>query len=162
MDPIVYATPILASLDSDPQLDMVLDSSYTPARALDHSLHTLWASSGPNLVYPYGALAPCEPGPVLVEGTFAVPAQLTLTQASGGAAGTATSLVLASGAAYANAAAATAAGAASGQLGDVAVSGNLDGSGLGPTALVGLTDGFLYAVDPALGRYAGRWASEHP
>lgn len=43
-----------------------------------------------------------------------------------------------------------------GQLTDVAVSTNLEGASSGPIALVGSTDGYLYAVDPCAGKL--RWA----
>ena len=100
---------------------------------------------------------PVSSAPVLVEGSWSVTLpQLTLTQVAGASPGSTTSIVLASGASYPDVATATAAKATIGHLTDVAVSTNLDGTGKGPTALVGSTDGYLYALDACTG--ALRWS----
>ncbi len=151
-----YFMPILADLDADGKTDMLLQGGYYPASALDETLKSKWTSKGPGAPYPYGALAPCAGGGMLVEGSFSTPSQLAFTQTGGATPGAFTTIVLASGAAYLDVAAAVAAKAAIGRLTDVAVSLNLDGAGSGPTALVGSTDGYLYAVDACTGAF--RWA----
>jgi hypothetical protein len=155
-DMLAYYSPILAPLQGGTQLDMVLQGGALSARALGHDLTSLWTSAGPAQAYPLGALATCPSGPVLVQATWSVNATLTLTQAAGASPGATSSVILASGSAYPDMATATAASATLGNLSDVAVSANLDGSGKGPTALLGSTDGYLYAVDACTGSL--RWS----
>lgn len=161
-DTLNYFTPILADLDGDGQLEAVLQGGFNTVRALDHDLKQSWVASGPGQPYPFGALVNCPTGSFLVGGSYSVPSQLTFTRASGAGAGTTSGVVLASGAAYPSTAAATAAGATLGQLTDVAASKNLAGSDSNPTALVGSTDGFLYAVDPCAGTLTWAYAFGPP
>src|SRR5262249_47307867 len=82
-----------------------------------------------------------------VEGSLASSARLRMTRVSGTSTGSTTTIVLASGQAFPDEASATAAGATLGQLTATNVHPNLTGSGL-PIAVVGSSDGYLYAVDP--------------
>jgi hypothetical protein len=75
-------------------------------------------------------------------------ARIAITIISGPQIGQRATLVLAGGEAYPDEAAAEAAGAELGQLTDVAVSPDLGGADGVPTALIGSSDGFLYALDP--------------
>lgn len=143
-----YFTPILQDLTGDASYEIVAQGGYLPVRGLSHDLKTLWIASGPAQPMPYGSLVTCATGAVLVGGSLSSPAQLTFTRASGSAAGTFTAVVLGSGSAFESVAAAQAKNAVLGQLSDIAASTDLDGSGQGPTAVVGSTDGYLYAVDP--------------
>ena len=69
-------------------------------------------------------------------------------QMAGASVGTMQTLYLASGVAYPDAASAAAAGGFLGALGDVVVKQDLLGTGDHPSALVGSSDGFLYALNP--------------
>ena len=144
--PFSYAMPIITDLGAAPAPNMILQGCYLPARALANDLSNLWVGSGPSQPFPYGALASCNGDLVLVEGTFSVPAALAFTSASGSMAGSSSAVVLASGALFATVDLALAAGAQPGQLTDVAISTNLSGADSEPTALVGSTDGYLYAL----------------
>jgi hypothetical protein len=150
-----YFMPIATPLGGT-ETDLVLEGGYEPVIAVGHDLQTLWSAAGPPQPYPYGALATCPSGLVLAEGSFSTSAQLTMTQAMGTGAGSTTSVILASGALYPDATSAESANAVLGQLTDAAVSADLDGTGQGPTVLVGSTDGYLYAVDAC--KTTLRWA----
>jgi len=155
-DTLNYFMPILADLGGDAKLEMVLQGGFNTVRALDHDLKQTWVASGPGQPYPFGSLVTCQTGAFLVGGSVSEPSQLTFTRASGAGAGTTAGIVLASGAMYASAALASAAGATLGQLSDVAATKDLSGDDTNPTAIVGSTDGFLYAVDPCAGKLT--WA----
>lgn len=143
---LAYFMPLLEDVNSDGEIEITLQGGLYPARTLTHDLGAaLW--QGPDdRPYPYGAVAHCA-SPTLVEGSLQYPARLSLTTLSGPDTGARTSVVLAGGEVYPDEAAAIAAGAQLGQLGDVSVSMYLNDSDATPTALVGSTDGFLYAVD---------------
>ncbi len=144
--PFSYAMPLIADLGAVPAPNMVLQGCYLPARGLGNDLAQVWSGSGPAQPFPFGALASCKQGAVLVEGTFSVPPALAFTSASGASAGASSMVILASGSLFTAVDAAVAAGATLGQLSDVAISTNLSGADSEPTALVGSTDGYLYAV----------------
>lgn len=153
---LAYFMPILLDVTGDGAPEMTLQGGLYQARTLSHDLQApLW--EGPDdRPYPYGAVAACGGVPTLVEGSLASAARLAITSMAGPSPGARVSAVLAGGEAFPDEAAAEAAGAAPGQLGDVAVSANLSGLDATPTALVGSTDGFLYAVDACTG--ALRWS----
>jgi hypothetical protein len=147
--PVSYFMPIIGDLDGDGLPDATLQGGYQDATGLAHDLTSvLWKAGNTDLPYPYGAIANCGGNKLLVEGSYASSAQLRITQTNGASKGATSTVVLASGAVYPDVAAAKAAAATLGQLGDVAVSANLSGGGGSPTALVGSTDGYLYAFDP--------------
>lgn len=120
-------------------------------RLYDHALATsLWTSADDDRPYPYGAIATCPAGPVLVEGSLQWSSRVKLTPLSGPSRGQFTTQVLANGQSYASEAAAKSAGAYLGQLTSAAVHQNLTGKGR-PTAVLGSSDGYLYALDPCGG-----------
>lgn len=153
---LAYFMPILLDVSGDGAPEMTLQGGLYQARTLSHDLQTpLW--EGPDdRPYPYGAIAACGGVLTLVEGSLASTARLAITSMAGPSPGARATVVLAGGEVFPDEAAAEAAGAAPGQLGDVAVSANLSGADGTPTALVGSTDGFLYAVDACTG--ALRWS----
>jgi MYXO-CTERM domain-containing protein len=143
-----YFVPMIADVDSNSTEEVTLQGGFYPARTLQHDLTTpLWVGGEDDRPYPYGAFAACGGNQVLVESTLIHPARLKLTQASTGAT---TTLVLASGKKFADETAATSSKANLGQLGNVSVEANLTGK-VHPSAVVGSTDGFLYAVNPCTG-----------
>lgn len=144
-----YFMPLLLDTDGDKIEEVVLQGGYYPARELMHDLKTeVWVGTEDDRPYPYGAVASCPSGPVLVEGSLQNPARLRLTKL--GAASQTVTFVLASGSKYANESVALAEDARLGQLGNVSVSSNLTGT-QHPSAVVGSTDGWLYAVNPCFG-----------
>jgi len=140
-----YALPI--PFGTPPSL--VYTSSFPGTRAYAHDLTTqLFASADQDEPFPYGAIAACPTGNVLLEGSATSPSKLALTTLDGSSAGATIDVFLAAGALYQDEASADAAGI--GQLTAVNVHSDLTGNG-SPTAVVGSTDGWLYAVDPCAG-----------
>jgi hypothetical protein len=147
--PDCYYLPIPFDANGDGMDDLVYTAGANPVQAYAHDLTTqLFAATDQDQPFPYGAIATCPSGLVLVEGSAAFPSRLKLTALDGPDQGTATSVFLAGGALYADQASANAVGVA--QLSAVNVHQNLTGTG-GPSALVGSGDGWLYAVDPCAG-----------
>jgi hypothetical protein len=146
-----YFLPTLFDADGSGLDQVTLHGGYNRASMLSHDLKkTLWTSSQDDQPYPYGAIAVCPSGPVLVEGSLKTPSMLTITPMRGPSAGAASAFVLAGGARYASTADAIAAGATLGQLTSAATHANLTGAGR-PSTLVGSSDGHLYAVNPCDG-----------
>ncbi len=146
-----YFLPTLFDADGDGRDEVTLHGGFNPANMLSHDLTTtLWTSSQNDRPYPYGAIAVCPSGPVLVEGSVETPSQLAVTPMNGVSAGASATMVLAGGAIYPDVASATAAGATLGQLTSAATHGDLTGAAR-PSTLVGSSDGYLYAVDPCTG-----------
>ncbi len=144
-----YYLPMLHRDEAGDVDEVVFTGGYSSERAYDRDLSTmLFANQEDDRPYPYGALAECPAGAVLVQGSWAHPNRLRLTTVSGPGAGQATSVFLSGGALYTDEVAAEAHGLA--QLSAASVHPNLDGSGQ-PAALVGSGDGFLYAIDPCAG-----------
>lgn len=142
-----YHLPTVANLDSDPAPELLLSGGFMPVRAMDHDLSTtLWLGTD-DRPYPYAALAACAARPRVIA-TSLVPGEVTLVDPA--TAGTVHRFVLAGGRLFADAAAATAAGATLGQLASPAVHTNLTGAGR-PSAVIGSSDGWLYAIDPCAG-----------
>ncbi|WP_159397829.1 FG-GAP repeat domain-containing protein [Sorangium cellulosum] len=161
---LTYFMPILADVSGDQQIEMTLQGGRFPARTLHHDLRTaLWRGTDDSRPFPHGAIARCDGRSLLVEGSFARPARLTFTELGASAAGQSTSIVLAGDAAFADERAAALAGASMGQLGDVAISGNLTGrASAGPTVVVGSANGHLYAVDACTARLVWSYAFGDP
>jgi hypothetical protein len=147
-----YYEPIPIDVDDDGVDEVILQAGTLPARCISHDLATtLWASAENDLPLQPGAISTCQGAPPrLVEGSLVHPARLKITTLSGPKAGNATTQVLAGGKRFADESQALAAGATPGQLGPVSVEANLTGQGR-PSAVVGSTDGWLYAVNPCSG-----------
>ena len=145
-----YALPILSDLDGDDLPEVILHGSQKPLLVVDDDLAGIvYESTDNNRPLPYGAIADCGGGrQVLVQGSVENPAQLKLTDLSGGTAGQEITRVLIGGEIQEEE------GAAGetfvGQLNATTVHQNLTGSGR-PSAVVGSTDGWLYAVNPCDG-----------
>jgi hypothetical protein len=143
-----YFLPIVADLDGTPPQEVTLQGGYYPVSVMQHDLTTAnYKSTDDDRPFPYGALATCPGGPVLVEGSLQNPARLKATAVGGSSLGATKTVVLAGGKAYGTEQQARAASAPLTQLGDVSVASNLGGQGH-PTALVGSKGGWLYAVNP--------------
>jgi outer membrane protein assembly factor BamB len=143
-----YFLPTPVDIDGDGVDELVLHGGAVRVGVLNHSLQSVvYESPEDDNPYPYGAVASCPAGPVLVEGSLLFPSRLKLTELSTGSIIT---RVLASGQSYLDEAAASAAMAARGQLTSTSVHRDLKGDGR-PVAMVGSTDGYLYAVDPCSG-----------
>ncbi len=143
-----YLLPILSDVDGDGALEITLHGGPGAAGTLKQDLKTfVWQDKVDDKPLPSGAVATCASGgPVFISTSVLNTARIKLTKMSGASAGMSTSLVLAGGASYPDEAAAKAK-AFLGQLSSVNVHSNLDGKAR-PLALVGSTDGFMYAVDP--------------
>jgi hypothetical protein len=143
-----YFLPTPVDTNKDGVDELVLHGGAVGVVVFGHDLNTpVYQSTDDDKPFPYGAIAACPGGPVLVEGSLRNIARLKMTALS-----TSTSLtrVLAGGAVFADEAAATAAKAPAGQLTSTSIHANLRGDGR-PVAMVGSTDGFLYAIDPCTG-----------
>lgn len=144
---LAYFTPTIDDVDGDGVADVTLSRGYYPARTLKKDLTTQLWIGGDDRPYQSGARAACPGGrSVWVQPSLQYPGVVRLTTMNGTV--TTTSIYLAGGAKFATAADAATAGKFLGTLGDVAVKTDLLGSGAHPEALVGSTDGYLYALDP--------------
>lgn len=152
-----YFTPTILDIDGDSVAEITLSRGYYPARTLKQDLSTPMWTGEDDRPYQHGAHAACGGGKsVWIQPSTQVQGMVRLVTMNGADAGAATTLFLASGAAYTTAVAATAAGSFLGALGDVAVKQDLVGDGDHPSALIGSSDGFLYALNPCSG--AVDWA----
>ncbi len=139
-----YALPV--PFDSPPEL--VYTAADPSTRIYAHDLGTqVFASTDTDQPFPYGAIAACPSGNVLIEGSSTYPSRLKLTALDGATPGSDTTVFLASGALYA---ADPTGSVATGQLTAVNVHDDLTGNGK-PMAVVGSGDGWLYAIDPCAG-----------
>ncbi len=140
-----YALPV--PFGTPPSL--VYTAADIGTRAYAHDLMTaIFTSMDQDQPFPYGAIAACPSGTVLLEGSATAPAQLAITALDGSSPGSTINLFLASGGLYPDEMSAYAVG--SGQLTAVNVHADLTGNGQ-PTAVVGSSDGWLYAIDPCTG-----------
>lgn len=143
-----YNLPLPIDADGDGLHEVILQGGYNPESMYAHDLQTkVFAATEDDRPYPYGAIAHCDGGPVLLEGSWAFPSRLKITQLAGATPGAATSVFLGGGSMFTDELGASQAG--SGQLTSVGVHANLRGEGR-PSALVGSADGWLYAIDPCL------------
>jgi hypothetical protein len=146
-----YFLPTLVNLDGDAAPEVVLHGGPKNVRVLDDDLQALFVSEDANRPFPYAAVAECgEGGQVLIEGSAQYPSRLKLTDLSGGSQGQERTTVLAGGSVFTDEPSATGAAAVLGQLTSATVHADLTGGGH-PTALVGSSDGWLYALDPCSG-----------
>lgn len=148
----VSSATMVADVNKDSAPEVVLEGGYARATVLSHDLKSvLFASTETQSTTLYGALARCPGGARLVEGTyFYHTARLRLTDLSAPTVGKETDMFLAGGQKFPDEASATAAGVFQGVLSAVSIHEDLSGKGH-PSALVGSTDGWLYAVDPCSG-----------
>ena len=145
-----YFLPILADVNGDGLDEAVFTASSIPEQVWQHDLSKpIFVSTEMDKPYPYGAIAKCSTGTVLVEGSWAFPSRLKITALAAPSVGEATTVFLVGGHLYADQASADAVGLA--QLSAVNVHENLTGTGR-PSAVVGSGDGWLYAVDPCTGQ----------
>jgi hypothetical protein len=143
-----YFMPSIVDVLGDPAPEILLHGGFHPVRTLRSDLsEEALVSTDDDRPYPYGAIARCEQGAVLVTTSLRHTGRLKTVQQSGAAAGDERTVVLAGGRSYATLAEATEAPAKPGQLTSVHVHANLVGAGR-PSAVVGSSDGWLYAVDP--------------
>jgi hypothetical protein len=150
--PDSYFLPTIFDVDGDGTEEITFHGGLSPAQTYRHDLTTVvWAGMQADLPYPYGAIAKCPAGPVLVEGSLANPARLKISRLSGASVGTFTTVVLAGGKAYADEATALADSAVLGQLTSASVHANLTGKAR-PTAVVGSAGGWLYGINPCNGQ----------
>ncbi len=143
-----YAMVSAYDTDGDQKPEHILHGSNYGPTALENDLKTLRFTTAPGgQHFPYGAIAPCSKGPVLVVGSWARRSELSIIPIAGSSAGQAATMALAGGKAYGSEAAAAMAGSFLGQLTTASAHANLTGKGR-PTVVVGSSDGWLYAVDP--------------
>lgn len=145
---LAYFTPTIDDVDGDGVNDVTLSSGYYPARTWKKDLTTQAWIGGDDRPYQHGARAACGARSVWVQPSLQYPGLVRLTNMNGADVGKITSIYLASGALYATPADATTAGKFLGTLGNVAIKTDLLGTGKHPEALIGSSDGNLYAVDP--------------
>jgi hypothetical protein len=147
---LAYGVPILKDVNADGVLDATLQGSSYPSRTLQHDLTTpIWVG-GDTKPYPTGGIADCPSESLLVEGSTAFPSRIYFTPVSGKWMGTSTSAVFAGGKRYVDETAATAAGAYLATLSDLSIGTNVTGAGH-PSAVVGSSDGWVYAIDACSG-----------
>ncbi|MBK9035504.1 MAG: hypothetical protein IPL61_30310 [Myxococcales bacterium] len=143
----LYMLPMPINLDADPEDELVLTGGFSPARGVDHDLTTaLWTDTD-DRPYPYAALVTCANRPHTVS-TSLVNGVVKVADPAGP--GLLRAFVLADGQLYPDGDAATAAGAKLGLLASPVVHTNLTGLGHA-SAVIGSSDGWLYAVDPCAG-----------
>ncbi len=144
-----YFTPVLADVDADVVVDVTLSRGYYPARTLKKDLVTATWTGGDDRPYQHGARATCGARSVWVQPSSQQKALVRLITMNGAEIGATKSIWLAGGKLFATP---EAAGTTFlGTLGDVAIKQDLVGTGAHPSALVGSTDGYLYAIDPCAG-----------
>jgi hypothetical protein len=144
-----YFEPTLADIDGDGSEDITFSGGYYPVRTYGHDLNTpLYTSADDDRPYAYGARAAC-PGnvSVWVQASLQTPGLVRVTPMNGAMAGVDATLFLAEGATYPTAAAAKAAGKHLGTVGNATIKNDLTGANTHPSALLGSTDGWLYALD---------------
>ena len=146
-----YFLPTPLDTNNDGVDELLLHGGFVPVEVVGHDLKTpVYQSTDDDRPYPYGAVATCPGGPVLIEGSWLSVGRLKLTRL---ATGTFTTMVLASGKVYPDETAALAANAGFGQLTSASVHADLEGEGR-PIVAVGSADGFLYGLDPCTGDLA--------
>jgi hypothetical protein len=148
---LAYFTPTIDDVDGDGALDVTLSSGYYPARTWKKDLTTqAWIGSD-DRPYQHGARAACGTRSVWVQPSLQYGGLVRLTTMNGADVGKTTSIYLASGALFATPADAVTAKKFLGTLGNVAIKTDLLGTAAHPEALIGSSDGHLYAINPCDG-----------
>ena len=142
-----YMMPMPVNLDGDPEDELVLSGGFTPALGVDHDLSTTLWMGADDRPYPYAALTRCGTRPHVVSTSLA---SGVVKVVDPGGAGQLRAFVLAGGQLFADVDGAAAAGAKLGLLASPVVHTNLTGQGHA-SAVIGSSDGWLYAVDPCAG-----------
>lgn len=141
-------TPAILNIDSDSDMEVVSVGSHYEPRAFDLNLNQIWrTSSGRNFTRDLGSFANCPTGKVFMEPPYNSPILMLWNAATGEFL---RELVLAEGGIYSTINDAIADGKRPGILGNVTVKEDLTGTGR-TGALIGSTDGYLYAIDPCNG-----------
>lgn len=149
---LAYFTPTVADVDGDGKLDVTLSRGYFPARTLANDLVTQKWIGADDRPYPHGARGACSGGrSVWVQPSSQVQGMVRLVDMNGASVGTTKTVYLAGGKVFASAADAATDKKFLGTVGHVAVKQELISGATHPSALMGSTDGFLYAVDPCSG-----------
>ncbi|MBK9072030.1 MAG: VCBS repeat-containing protein [Myxococcales bacterium] len=164
---MAYFMPMWTTLGGGSTPSVVLQGGLHPLRTLDETLATRWTSSEDDLPFPYAAVAQC-PGvdglsgsggagaidSVIVAGSVRDGGKLALYRDDGAGSGGASRAPqvqwLAEGQVFSSAQAMTDAGVRAGQLTSAHVHKDLTGTGV-PSAVLGSSDGWLYAVNPCNG-----------
>jgi hypothetical protein len=150
---LAYFTPVIDDVDGDGVSEVTLNRGYFPARTWKKDLTTQLWIGGDDRPYQSGARAACSAGrSVWVQPSLQYPGLVRLVTMNGTGAGTIASVWLGGGALFASSADAIASGKFIGTLGDVAIKSDLLGTGAHPEALIGSSDGNLYALDPCAGK----------
>jgi hypothetical protein len=139
---LAYFTPVVADVDGDGVDDLTMSRGYYPARTFKKDLTTALWTGGDDRPYQHGARAVCGSQSIWVQPSSQYKGMVRFHAMDGSATST---IYLAGGKAFAKPEDAT---GFLGTLGDVAMKQDLVGGGDHPSALVGSTDGFLYALDP--------------
>lgn len=151
---MAYFMPMWTKLGTSATPSVVLQGGLHELRTLGADLGTRWVSTENDLPYPYAAVASCGDETTIAAGSLAERGRIALYRDSGAAAvnelRSPQLAWLAGGQAFATQQAMIEANALPGQLTSVHVHANLTGQG-DPSALVGSTDGWLYAINPCTG-----------
>jgi MYXO-CTERM domain-containing protein len=142
-----YLQPTVVNLDSDPGAELVLSGGFMPLRAVDHDLVTNLFTDTDDRPYPYVGLVRCDSRWHAVATSLRPGLVKVIDPAAGRVV---RSVVLAGGQLFTDASAAETAAAKLGVLASPLVHGDLTGRGR-PSAVIGSSDGWLYAIDPCAG-----------
>jgi outer membrane protein assembly factor BamB len=145
---LAYFLPVIADVDHDGIDDVTLTGGYYPARTYAHDLTSASWTGADDRPYPYGARAECPSDrSVWVQASLQEPGLVRFITMNGTDAGSTASLFLAEGALFADGDQAQAAKKHRGTVGNATIKPNLTGPGTHPSALLGSTDGWLYALN---------------
>jgi hypothetical protein len=148
---LAYFTPTIADVDGDGVAEVTMSRGYYPARTFRKDLTTTTWTGPDDRPYQHGARAVCGATSIWVQPSSQNRALVRLFTMNGASVGATSTVWLAGGKVHATQAAADASGAFEGALGNVSIKQDLVGTADHPSALIGSTDGFLYAINPCAG-----------
>lgn len=148
---LAYFTPTIADVDGDGVAEVTMSRGYYPARTFKKDLVTATWTGPDDRPYQHGARAACGATSIWVQPSSQNRALVRLFTMNGASVGAMSTVWLAGGKLHATKAAADASGAFQGALGNVSIKQDLVGTAAHPSALIGSTDGFLYAINPCAG-----------